>query len=197
MTSHPRTPLIHVDPKNNNLSIVMEKNEQSYLETLRQHLDKELKQVRSHAEWYKESATKNKHKYFSLRIPSIILGIILPILVTIQSAGKSLDWLTILTIGISLLIAILTNLDTFFQYGKSWVDERTAELAMYRLLRKYEREKLKIDAPLNVKEAIETTENILLSLQQEYEEIVGETVDSFMRRSKEVESNRPKVDLPK
>jgi hypothetical protein len=175
----------------------MEQNEQDYLGTLKTHLDKELEQVRSHAKWYKESATKNKRRYYLFRIPVIVLGIVLPILVTIQSGGKALDLSSVFTIAISLLISILTSLDTFFQYGKSWADERTAELAMYKLLRKYDREKLKINSPVNIKASIEIAEKVLLLLQQEYEEIVGETVDAFMRRSKEMEANRQNVDLPK
>lgn len=175
----------------------MEQNEQNYLDALKAKLNEELEQVRSHAKWYKQNAYKNQRNYYLLRIPVITLGVVLPSLVAYQSAGRTLDFLTALTIGISLIIAILTSFDTFFQFGKSWIDERTAELELYKVIRKYERQRLQVDAPMNIKQSIDVAEKIVLSLQQEYEQIVGKTVNAFMKRSVEIESHHPTIDNPR
>jgi hypothetical protein len=167
----------------------LEKKE--YLKKIIAQIDDELSQAKSHAKWYKENATKNKRRYMALRIPVIVFGIVLPILVMAQKSGQSQSLLSTTTIVISLIISILTSLDTFFQYGKSWAEERSAELALYSLLRKYKREKIKIEQPGSLGNAITVAEQTMDSLQEEYEQIVSRTVDTFMKRAKEIESTRP------
>jgi len=177
------------DDAMSNENTEIEKKE--YLEKLIVQIDDELAQAKSHAKWFKENATKNKRRYMALRIPVIVFGIVLPILVMAQKSGQTQTLLSITTIIISLIIAVLTSLDTFFQYGKTWAEERAAELAMYSLFRKYQREKVKVEQPGGLDNAITIAEQTMDSLQEEYEQIVNRTVDTFMKRTKEIESTRP------
>lgn len=157
---------------------------------LQTHLEKEIAQISSHAEWYKEHSQRTKRKYHVIRVPIIVLGILLPQLIAVQMVGPNGN-LSVATFITASVVAVLMGLDAFFRYGELWVEERGAELALYALKRKYRREMLRIELAPSPDKAIEIAETVIDSLRVEYEQVVGETVGTFVKRAKESASSQP------
>ncbi|RMH39263.1 MAG: DUF4231 domain-containing protein [Gammaproteobacteria bacterium] len=166
-----------------------------YLNTLKSHLDKELEQIGAHAQWYHGQAAKSKTRYYLIRFPIILLSFALPFLLMLEVGKQGLSPFTVAASLVSLLVAALSTIDTFFGYGKTWLEERAAELALYRLKREYRTQRIGIDAPHSVDEAIETAESLIDSLRNEYEQIVAGTIEAFIVRAERAESEKPDLRL--
>lgn len=80
--------------------------------------------------WLEGRAKKDKEKYLRLRIITIIGGVIVPALVSLNNIGSQqlrafISWVTF---GTSLTVAISAAVEEFFQYGQSFTRYRnTAE----------------------------------------------------------------------
>ena len=96
----------------------MRQNKTNSPDTLPIHPDRELGQVSPLAKWYEKYAAGKRREYLVLQIPALIVGIVLPVLVIIRSSGESMDWFSKLTIGVSLLVVILTSIGVFSRYGR-------------------------------------------------------------------------------
>jgi hypothetical protein len=89
----------------------------------------DLNEVQKHAlrsRWldrvlYAEHRSANARvKYFTLRLTTIVGGVIVPALVSLNlsgAVGTSLSWLVF---GVSLLIAVSAAVEEFFHYGERW-----------------------------------------------------------------------------
>jgi hypothetical protein len=78
--------------------------------------------------WVESRATHNRDRYYFWRLITIIGGVIVPALVTLNLNGSvtALAWATF---AISLLVAISAAVEGFFGYGERWRHyRRTAEL---------------------------------------------------------------------
>lgn len=99
----------------------LEENQRAYLRS--RWLDQLL--------WMEGKASENRNWYRKLRFISIVLGIIVPILVTLDGNGVKLfdqfDAQPVLkgaTILLSSIIAISTALEEFYQFGNRWYSYR-------------------------------------------------------------------------
>jgi Protein of unknown function (DUF4231) len=81
--------------------------------------------------WMDGRANHSGNRYRGFRLTSIILGVIVPILVTanLNKDPKTETWLKGSAVVLSSIIAISTALEEFNQYGKRWYSyRRSAEL---------------------------------------------------------------------
>jgi hypothetical protein len=79
--------------------------------------------------WVEGRATHNRDRYFFWRLITIIGGVLVPALVTLQLNGTATTWITWMTFGVSLLVAISAAVEGFFRYGERYRHyRRTAEL---------------------------------------------------------------------
>jgi SLOG in TRPM, prokaryote/Protein of unknown function (DUF4231) len=79
--------------------------------------------------WVEGRATHNRDRYFFWRLITIIGGVIVPALVTLNLNGSAIAPVTWATFAVSLLVAISAAVEGFFRYGERWRHyRRTAEL---------------------------------------------------------------------
>jgi hypothetical protein len=79
--------------------------------------------------WVEGRANHNRDRYFFWRLITIIGGVLVPALVTLQLNGSATTPVTWATFGVSLLVAISAAVEGFFRYGERWRQyRRTAEL---------------------------------------------------------------------
>lgn len=79
--------------------------------------------------WVEGRASHNRDRYYVWRLITIIGGITVPALVTLNVAGSVAAWLTWTTFAVSLLVAISAAVEEFFRYGERWRHyRRTAEM---------------------------------------------------------------------
>lgn len=80
--------------------------------------------------WMGRRSKKARNWYYGLRLTTIIGGIIVPVLISLNAGDKSLDEKTIrwFTIGLSGIVAVSSAVEEFFHYGDRWRHyRRTAE----------------------------------------------------------------------
>jgi hypothetical protein len=79
--------------------------------------------------WMEKQATKARDKYYRLRLITIIGGVILPALVSLNINDSQIrDILIILTFALSQIVAISAAVEEFFHYGERWRNyRRTSE----------------------------------------------------------------------
>jgi SLOG in TRPM, prokaryote/Protein of unknown function (DUF4231) len=79
--------------------------------------------------WVEGRAEHNRRRFFLWRLITIIGGVIVPALVTVNlndAVGAPVTWVTF---GLSLLVAVSAAVEGFFRYGERWRHyRRTAEL---------------------------------------------------------------------
>jgi len=79
--------------------------------------------------WVEGRATHNRDRYLFWRLITIIGGVLVPALVTLQLNGSATTPVTWTTFAVSLLVAISAAVEGFFRYGERWRHyRRTAEL---------------------------------------------------------------------
>jgi hypothetical protein len=80
--------------------------------------------------WFETKADVNQRRYYVLRLVTIVGGLIVPALVSLNisenDVAEALAWTTF---GLSLVVAIAAALDGFFRFGERWRSfRRVAEL---------------------------------------------------------------------
>jgi len=79
--------------------------------------------------WVEGRATRNRNRYYFWRLITILGGVTVPALVTLNLNGPVRAPLSWATFGVSLLVAISAAVEGFFRYGERWRHyRRTAEL---------------------------------------------------------------------
>jgi hypothetical protein len=79
--------------------------------------------------WMDEKAWGSVRWYYILRLTTIIGGVIVPALVSLNMGGGTAALVQTLTFGVSLLVALSAAVEEFFHYGERWRHyRRTAEL---------------------------------------------------------------------
>jgi hypothetical protein len=79
--------------------------------------------------WVEGRADYNRRRYFFWRLITIIGGVIVPALITVNLNGTAGPRLTWATFALSLLVAVSAAVEGFFRYGERWRHyRRTAEL---------------------------------------------------------------------
>jgi SLOG in TRPM, prokaryote/Protein of unknown function (DUF4231) len=79
--------------------------------------------------WVEGRATHNRDRYYFWRLITIIGGVLVPALVTLNLNGSATAAVTWATFAVSLLVAISAAVEGFFRYGERWRHyRRTAEL---------------------------------------------------------------------
>jgi hypothetical protein len=80
--------------------------------------------------WFESKAGLNQRRYYVLRLVTIIGGVIVPTLVSLNVRENNVaDTLAWITFSLSLVVAIAAALDGFFGFGERWrTFRRTAEL---------------------------------------------------------------------
>jgi hypothetical protein len=78
--------------------------------------------------WMEGKASVCRDRHFRLRLVTIIGGVIVPILVTLNGGNnaKVQAWLKGATIGLSGLVAVSSAVEEFFHYGDRWYNYRRA-----------------------------------------------------------------------
>jgi Protein of unknown function (DUF4231) len=79
--------------------------------------------------WFESNARYNQRRYYVLRLITIVGGVIVPALVSLNvRKGEVAQTLAWATFGLSLVVAISAALEAFFRYGERWrTFRRTAE----------------------------------------------------------------------
>ncbi|TAF04278.1 MAG: DUF4231 domain-containing protein [Nostocales cyanobacterium] len=79
--------------------------------------------------WMEAQAGKARNRYYSLRLVTIIGGIVLPALVSLNiNNNKIRDSIVWATFGLSQVVAMSAAIEEFFHYGERWRHyRRTAE----------------------------------------------------------------------
>ncbi|HEU0303512.1 MAG TPA: DUF4231 domain-containing protein [Gaiellaceae bacterium] len=71
--------------------------------------------------WFETKAEANQRRYYALRIVTIVGGLIVPALVSLNvsegDVGETLVWVTF---SLSLVVAVAAALDGFFKHGERW-----------------------------------------------------------------------------
>jgi hypothetical protein len=71
--------------------------------------------------WMEGKANTNQRRYYILRLTSIIGGIIVPALVSLNLVSEnSRSFVQAITIILSLIVAISVSLEEFFRFGDRW-----------------------------------------------------------------------------
>ena len=79
--------------------------------------------------WVERRATRNRNRYYFWRLTTILGGVTVPALVTLNLNGPARAPLSWATFAVSLLVAISAAVEGFFRYGERWRHyRRTAEL---------------------------------------------------------------------
>jgi hypothetical protein len=80
--------------------------------------------------WFEDKAHLNQARYYTLRLVTIVGGVIVPALVSISVSDRDVaDALAWATFSLSLVVAIAAALDGFFRHGERWRSfRRVAEL---------------------------------------------------------------------
>jgi Protein of unknown function (DUF4231) len=79
--------------------------------------------------WFEARATTNQRRYYGLRLVTIVGGVIVPALISLNLRTADVaDALAWVTFGLSLAVAISAALESFFGFGERWQTfRRTAE----------------------------------------------------------------------
>ena len=71
--------------------------------------------------WFERKAEANQRRYYALRLVTIVGGLIVPALVSLNvsegDVGETLVWVTF---SLSLVVAVAAALDGFFKHGERW-----------------------------------------------------------------------------
>jgi hypothetical protein len=79
--------------------------------------------------WFESKAEVNQRRYYVLRLVTIVGGLIVPALVSLNVRNDVAEALAWITFGLSLVVAISAALDGFFKFGERWRSfRRVAEL---------------------------------------------------------------------
>lgn len=79
--------------------------------------------------WVEGRASRNRNRYYFWRLITILGGVTVPALVTLNLDGSAKGPLAWATFAVSLLVAISAAVEGFFRYGERWRHyRRTAEL---------------------------------------------------------------------
>lgn len=70
--------------------------------------------------WMEASANKARSRYYALRMVTIIGGVVVPALISLNLAGAAADFIKWSTVGISLLVGISAAVEEFFHFGERW-----------------------------------------------------------------------------
>ncbi|MFN9561011.1 MAG: DUF4231 domain-containing protein [Dolichospermum sp.] len=71
--------------------------------------------------WMEGRANDARQRYYQLRLTTIIGGVIVPILISLNINDKALDsYLKGFTIALSGMVAISSSVEEFFHYGERW-----------------------------------------------------------------------------
>ncbi len=164
----------------------------THVVTIMQHFNAQMDQIDWYSGWYQKHAWKLKTLYMSLRIPALVLGTMIPTMIVIQSVSGKNTVITVFTVVASMLVAILTTLDSFFRWGETYVEDKTAELALYSILRKYAAERVKFEADPQ-KQGVEEAKALLDALRAEFEAVVSGTTRAFAQRARMAAEDRKQL----
>jgi hypothetical protein len=79
--------------------------------------------------WFDETAERANRRHSYLRVLAIAGGVLIPGLVSIDSASSAWEWVRPVAFVVSLMVAAAVGLDEFFHFGERWRHyRRTAEL---------------------------------------------------------------------
>jgi hypothetical protein len=79
--------------------------------------------------WLERKAKDNQKRYYALRVISIVGGIVVPALVSVNVTGDARTALSWTTFAVSLAVALAVAIEGFFHYGDRWRHyRRTVEL---------------------------------------------------------------------
>lgn len=70
--------------------------------------------------WMEKASTKNQRKYYLLRLACIIGGVIIPALVGLKLSGGWDIFIRIITVVLSLIVAVSAAVEEFFHFGERW-----------------------------------------------------------------------------
>lgn len=90
-----------------------------------------LRELDGRIRWYKRAADRTMIQFIVVRLGLVLASASLPALTTLRDTR----W----AIAAAILVAVLTGLDTQFQWGEEWRHFRSTQLALERALRDYRR----------------------------------------------------------
>jgi hypothetical protein len=120
----------------------------------------------------KWTADRAMVQFIVLRLSLVVASASLPALTTLADRV----WAT----GAAVLVAVLAGLDTQFQWGEEWRHFRSAQLALARMQREFERRRAALDAGRSVGAVTTAAENFE-KLYQDVEGLLQSEADSFFK----------------
>jgi hypothetical protein len=79
--------------------------------------------------WMEETADAARNRYYTLRLTTIIGGVIVPALISLHLKGHKGAVVAAIAVAISLVVALSAAVEEFFHYGERWRHyRRTVEL---------------------------------------------------------------------
>ena len=79
--------------------------------------------------WMEGAANSARNRYYFLRLTTVVGGVIVPALISLDLAGDAALLVQWVTIVLSLIVALSAAVEEFFHYGERWRHyRRTAEL---------------------------------------------------------------------
>jgi uncharacterized protein DUF4231 len=70
--------------------------------------------------WMERKAEATKKRYYWLRLITIVGGVIVPALVSLNLSGRQGSYVGWITFAISLMVALSAAVEEFFHYGERW-----------------------------------------------------------------------------
>ncbi len=122
--------------------------------------------------WYSKKAVFNKRWYYFTRVIIIIIAAIIPFIIGLNINGNSSKEMNYITGVLSLILAVLTGINTLYKFQENWINFRlTAEtLKRERLLFETRKGPYKDTDSFDV--LIERIENILSSENTTWNEYI-------------------------
>lgn len=74
--------------------------------------------------WLEGRANQARNRFYNLRIITIIDGVIIPALVSLNISGRAGETIRWFTFGVSQMVAISAASEEFFRYGERWKQYR-------------------------------------------------------------------------
>ena len=75
--------------------------------------------------WMESAAERARKRYYTLRLVTIIGGVTVPALVSLNLTGTAASSTSWIAFGLSLVVAVSAAVEEFFHYGERWRHYRT------------------------------------------------------------------------
>jgi len=160
----------------------------SKLDSILKLMDKEIDESKQKAEKYRKDALSFRTRFFILRIPIIVLGIILPFVIAFQASYPNIVFI-VLSSTIALLVAIFSGLDTFLKWGEVSAGYLSTSYSIQKILREFidKKEKINLEVETNtieIKKGIDEALKAIEIFRRDRNQIIARQDENCVSRIK-------------